>query len=120
MATAYRPFPGTETALRRSKTHNGYRPRGGTDVTGWRLPRRTFVGFAVIVLLVLAGASAPTAAAGAPVTAVAGPGDPDKPSKDPKPCHGPNCPTDPPTPTPTDSPGGPQSSGSVAPPVTPP
>jgi hypothetical protein len=76
------------------------------------------VGFAVIVLLALAGVSAPTAAAGATVTAATGPGDLDKPSKDPKPCHGPNCPTDPATPTPTDTPAEPQSSGSVTPPAT--
>src|SRR5256886_16549449 len=76
MATAYRRFPGTETALRRSKTHNGYRPRGGTDVTGSRLPRRTLVYFVAIGLLALAGVAAPTAAFGAAVTTAgpAGPG----------------------------------------------
>src|SRR2546423_15303912 len=68
MATAYRRFPGTETALRRSKTHNGYRPRGGTDVTGSRLPRRTLVYFVAIGLLALAGVAAPTAPFGAAVT----------------------------------------------------
>src|SRR2546429_636737 len=105
MAIAYRPFPGTGTALRRTKTHNGYRPRGGTDVPVWRLPRGPFVGSGVIVLLVPAGVRPPRGGAGARVPGVGGPGDPDKPRKDPKPCHGPNCPPAPPTPTPTDSPG---------------
>src|SRR5256714_4359313 len=119
MATAYRRFPGTETALRRSKTHNGYRPRGGTDVTGSRLPRRTLVYFVAIGLLALAGVAAPTAAFGAAVT-TAVLADPDgKPSKDPKPCHGRDCPTGGPTPTSTGSPANnPQPSDSPAPGTT--
>src|SRR2546429_6213013 len=92
MATAYRRFPGTETALRRSKTHNGYRPRGGTDVTGSRLPRRTLVYFVAIGLLALAGVAAPTAAFGAAVTTAVLAGPDRQPRQEPEPWPRPDRP----------------------------
>src|SRR5256885_16897019 len=101
MATAYRRFPGTETALRRSKTHNGYRPRGGTDVTGSRLPRRTLVYFVAIGLLALAGVPAPTAPFGAAAT-TAGPAAPPRQAhQDPGACPRRALPTAAPHPRPT-------------------
>src|SRR2546429_9499001 len=104
MATAYRRFPGTETALRRSKTHNGYRPRGGTDVTGSRLPRRTLVYFVAIGLLALAGVAAPTAAFGAAGTTAgrAGPGR--QAPEEPQPRHGRGAPPPRPHPHPPAAP----------------
>ena len=72
--------------------------------------RRTLAGFAVIGLLALVGATVTTTAAGAATTRAPAAVDPvDKPSKDPRPCHGPDCPTSPPNPgtTATGTPGAP-------------
>ena len=76
--------------------------------------RRTLAGIAVVVLLALAGATVTTTPAGAAAPAQIDPID--KPSKDPRPCHGKNCPTDPPTgaPTPTDTTGAPPASGAAS------
>src|SRR2546430_15735888 len=116
MATAYRRFPGTETALRRSKTHNGYRPRGGTDVTGSRLPRRTLVYFVAIGLLALAGVAAPTAAFGAAVTTAGLAGPDGQANKGPKACHRPGRPPRrPPPPSPRRPAHNPPAPGSPAP-----
>jgi hypothetical protein len=84
---------------------------------------RTLAGSAVIVLLALAGATGTTPAGAATAAAPAQVDPVDKPSHDPRPCHGKNCPTDPPTgpPTATDTPGGPPTtaaSGDPAPPGT--
>jgi hypothetical protein len=69
------------------------------------------------VLLALAGATVTPTAAGAATTTAPAEVDPvDKPSRDPRPCHGHNCPTDPPTgtPAPTATDGAPPPSAASA------